>query len=305
MKNRLKKAFIFLLFFCSAKTGFGKPTVCLETNMGEICIELFDETAPGTVENFLNYVNDGDYLGSIFHRSMPGFVIQGGGFTITEDIKLASIALDDPIVNEFSISNTRGTVAMAKLGGDPDSATNQWFVNLADNSENLDNQNGGFTVFGQVSEAGMQVFDNIAALPRFNFGGALTDTPTIDFDGENLNRDNFVTVNAARVLDGQMLNAAAIFKSNQLSFPVDIEGLGKFNVVLNLSASSPQWLFSLDADSVTEIAELPENFASFSLETLELIIPSINVDDQFVVSDVVLKLIDGNELIFLLTSFQQ
>ncbi|HWL92136.1 MAG TPA: PKD domain-containing protein [Phycisphaerae bacterium] len=136
--------------------------VRLETSMGDIVFELVDD-APVTTDNFLQYVEDGFYDGTIFHRIVPDFVVQGGGFLpgmIPPD------GLRDPIVNEFDVdrSNLRATVAMAKLGGDPDSATSQFFVNLDDNSENLDNQNGGFTVFAHVIE-GMDVVDAISEVP--------------------------------------------------------------------------------------------------------------------------------------------
>jgi cyclophilin family peptidyl-prolyl cis-trans isomerase/chitodextrinase len=136
--------------------------VRLTTSMGDILLELVDD-APITTENFLQYVEDGFYDGTIFHRVAPDFAIQGGGFLPGLE-KLEG--LRDPIVNEFSAdrSNVRGTVAMAKIGGDPDSATSQFFVNLEDNSENLDNQNGGSTVFATVIE-GMDVVDAIAAVP--------------------------------------------------------------------------------------------------------------------------------------------
>jgi len=131
--------------------------VKLETTMGNIVIEMNEEAAPGAVENFLGYVESGFYDGTIFHRVMRGFMIQGGGFT-AEMVRKQPGA---PIKNEFKVSNDRGTIAMAKLGGDPDSATCQFFINLVDNSGNLDNQNGGFTVFGKVIE-GMDVADKIA-----------------------------------------------------------------------------------------------------------------------------------------------
>ena len=92
-------------------------------------------------------MNKGSYANSIFHRSVANFVIQGGGFRITSPTNIDSIPSDPPVVNEYKVSNTRGTIAMAKLGGDPNSATNQWFFNLRDeNATNLDFQNGGFTV---------------------------------------------------------------------------------------------------------------------------------------------------------------
>ncbi len=136
--------------------------VRLNTSMGDILFELVDD-APVTTANFLQYVEDGFYDGTIFHRVVVDFVVQGGGFLPG---MVAPEGLRDPIVNEFSQdrSNLRGTVAMAKLGSDPDSATSQFFVNLGDNSENLDNQNGGFTVFATVIE-GMDVADAIAAVP--------------------------------------------------------------------------------------------------------------------------------------------
>ena len=149
---------------------FPSMTVCagtivrMETSMGNIDVELYDQSAPLTVQNFLNYVRGGDYVQTLIHRSVPGFVIQGGGYAISES-GVASVLEDSPVRNEFSPerSNVRGTIAMAKVGGDPDSATSQWFFNLADNSANLDNQNGGFTVFGEVVNDGMKVVDAIAA----------------------------------------------------------------------------------------------------------------------------------------------
>ena len=134
-------------------------TVKLETSMGNIVIELNEQAAPITVKNFLGYVEEGFFDGTIFHRVMPNFMIQAGGFTAEMERKQPRA----PIKNEFKLSNVRGTIAMAKLGGDPDSATCQFFISLTDNSRNLDNQNGGFTVFGKVVE-GMDVVDAIASV---------------------------------------------------------------------------------------------------------------------------------------------
>jgi len=127
--------------------------------MGDIVIELNEEAAPVTVENFLRYVEEDFYDGTIFHRVIPKFMIQGGG--VTADMK--DKETHPSIVNEFRLSNLRGTVAMAKLGGNPNSATSQFFINLVDNSRNLDRANGGFTVFAKVIE-GMDVVDSIAAV---------------------------------------------------------------------------------------------------------------------------------------------
>ena len=142
----------------------------VQTSVGDMVFELYSNMAPLTVQNFLQYMNDGDYQGVLFHRSVPGFVVQAGGYrAVAGDYE--SIPRDATISNEPCLSNTRGTLAMARLGGDPDSASSEWFVNLVDNFF-LDATDGvGFTAFGRVRE-GMAVADAIAALP-------ITDTAYI------------------------------------------------------------------------------------------------------------------------------
>ena len=168
--------------------------VIMQTPFGEVEIELFDEETPETVANFLNYVNDGAYANSFIHRSVPGFVEQGGGFTFVDGAAVR-IPANSPVINEPGISNLRGTIAMAKLGGDPNSATSQWFFNLKDNSANLDNSNGGFTVFGQVIGNGMDIIDQIAALQVWNAGGSLGELPLIDYPGSGaITEDHLVMI---------------------------------------------------------------------------------------------------------------
>lgn len=174
-------------------------TVRLGAETRVIDLALFDAQAPLTVANFLAYVADGRYAANFFHRSVPGFIIQNGGFRFLNDTTFDYVQTYAPVANEPGISNTRGTVAMAKLGGDPDSATNQWFINLADNSANLDAQNGGFTVFGRVLGDGMAVADAIAAFPRYNassYASAWTDLPLTT---NVLARTNFIETNAAKI----------------------------------------------------------------------------------------------------------
>ena len=138
------------------------PQVALETSMGKIVVELDAARAPKTVENFLGYVRDGFFDGTIFHRVIPGFMIQGGGFTADMDKKSTRA----PIENEASngLSNERGTIAMARTS-DPNSATAQFFINTVDNSRNLDPVpgNAGYAVFGKVVE-GIDVVDAIAGV---------------------------------------------------------------------------------------------------------------------------------------------
>ncbi|WP_245837034.1 peptidylprolyl isomerase [Paraferrimonas sedimenticola] len=137
------------------------PAVKLETSMGDIIIEMDRNRSPITVNNFLSYVAKGHYDNTIFHRIMPGFVVQGGGYTV--DIKEKPV--DEPIVNESGngLSNERMTVAMARMD-DPHSATSQFYFNLDDNTK-LDPsfRRWGYTVFGEVSE-GEEVIDAMAAV---------------------------------------------------------------------------------------------------------------------------------------------
>ncbi|EOU5383429.1 peptidylprolyl isomerase [Escherichia coli] len=146
----------------------------LHTNYGDIVIQLHDDRCPETVSHFLALCGDGFYDGSIFHRVIPGFVIQGGGY----QYGMAKIIATDSVVNEAksAASNTRGTVAMARTQ-QPDSATTQFFINLKDNAS-LDykgDQSAGYCVFGEVIE-GMDVVDAIAAVETRR-NGMLTDVP--------------------------------------------------------------------------------------------------------------------------------
>jgi len=143
-----------------------------ETVLGDVDVELFDTLRPVSVNNFLNYVNDGDYTDSVVHRSVPGFVIQGGGFFL-DGVSLVPIPTDPPFQDISGPSNLRGTLAMAEneLG-----ATSQWFINLADNI-GLDPD---FTVFGEVT-FGMDVVDAIAALPTFPFAAPFNQIPLRDY----------------------------------------------------------------------------------------------------------------------------
>jgi len=155
----------------SPQPAAGNPVVVVETSAGSITIELFKEQAPVSVENFLHYVTDGFYPGTIFHRVVPGYVIQGGGYT--ED--MTEKRTRPPIQNEADnkISNRRGTVAMARTRA-LRSGTSQFFINLA-NNPSLDftgysPEEFGYAVFGRVI-AGMDVVDRIGATPTSDRGG--------------------------------------------------------------------------------------------------------------------------------------
>lgn len=151
--------------------------VTLDTNYGEIKLELDGDKAPVTVENFLNYVKAGHYDGLIFHRVIPDFMIQGGGFDKDMDQK----DTEAPIKNEAAngLKNLRGTIAMARTNV-PDSATSQFFINLVDNGfldyKNDSPQGIGYAVFGRVVE-GMDVVDRIGRARTVKFQG-MADVPS-------------------------------------------------------------------------------------------------------------------------------
>lgn len=180
--------------FTVSESFAANPLVRFRTDLGDIDVVLLQDAAPATVANFLGYVNRKDYDNTFIHRSPPNFVIQGGGFKYVND-RVVAIPQQQPVVNEFNVSNTRGTLAMAKLGGDPDSATSGWFFNLSDNSTNLDNQNGGFTVFGRIiNSSGLANMDAIAAVPIFNAGSPFDQLPLRNFTSGTIQDNNFVRI---------------------------------------------------------------------------------------------------------------
>ena len=163
--------------------------VRITTGLGDIYAELYDADKPVTVANYLSYVRSNAYQNSFFHRCVPGFALQGGGYAtfapmITNRLAppWANLGLSPnygTITNEFGVgrrlSNTFGTLAMAKVGTDPNSASSQWFFNLNDNSANLDHQNGGFTVFGRV----IQGADILASFNGLTYGANLVNLQSL------------------------------------------------------------------------------------------------------------------------------
>lgn len=214
MFSKLSKFTAAALFSLSASFMAAQSAhatiVQFQTVMGDFTVNLYDKTTPKTVENFLAYVKSGAYTNTIIHRSVPGFIVQGGGFKYP----LADVAQNAAVTNEPVYANKRGTIAMAKLGGQPNSATTQWFFNLADNSTKLDPQNGGFTVFGEVTGNGMAIIDAMAALSIFNAGSPLNELPLRNYtatDGANgvaRTDKNYVMILGIVVLDANVDSAA-------------------------------------------------------------------------------------------------
>ncbi len=217
----------------------------ITTFAGSIDVDLLRSRAPITVANYLRYADEGAYDNTFFHRNAVSggnkFVVQGGGFQATTGFP--TIPTHAAIQNEFGVSNTRGTIAMAKLGSNPNSATDQFFFNLGDNSANLDNQNGGFTVFARVkNNEGLAVMDALSNFQNFNASsqnGAfdtlpVRDLPTVQARGSVTPGDLITVSRVALLVDlsaqptGQLnLAGQQVFSSGTVTVTVsDLGGTG-------------------------------------------------------------------------------
>lgn len=163
----MKKIALGLGLLVTGQLALANTFVEMKTNAGNIEIELFDQQAPITTQNFKNYVKTNFYSGTLFHRVIPGFMIQGGGL----NLRMAEKSGKSPIKNESynGLKNLRGTLAMARTN-DPDSATSQFFINTANNKA-LDRSafDAGYAVFGKVTK-GMDVVDRISKVPTTDYG---------------------------------------------------------------------------------------------------------------------------------------
>jgi len=293
-----------------------EDAVCVDTNVGEFCMQLLPDVAPITVENFLNYINSGRYDDTIVHRSVPGFVIQGGGYVASP--LGASIDKDNAIQNEFNRSNLRGTVAMARLGGVVNSATSEWFINLGNNSQ-LDTVDGGFTVFGQVI-LGMDIVDAIAGLPISNqqttLGSAFGELPLTDQDDDGVDSDDVVLVHRIYVTDvianeddavddgsGPNVETTAQYSTLTSSFflPVWI-GNELYRVSMFLDNELPGLSFRVSTTTIVALNDVGQDTATMDLDSGLLTIPSILVGNK-VYTDIVFTLTDFSTLAFQLQSY--
>lgn len=292
----LLSSFVFLMPILSHAI----PVACFTSNSGNFCMKLLDRQAPETVSNFINYINSGAYTNGIFHRSVPGFVIQGGGYKLVNNANgtsISAVTTFAPVLNEYAVSNTRGTVAMAKVANDPNSATSQWFVNLSNNAANLDSQNGGFTVFAKILYNGMDVFDAIARLPivnlNLNFSLDFSTTPALSFNSQQ--------VTLAVTSSVQLRDVTAVFENDRVTFAVDTGNNEFYDVTMLMIATQPLMVFQLEkADPIT-VMDKPANIATFSYQANQLLIPSVQVDATTVVNDVRMTLSDPVRLQFTVT----
>lgn len=153
--------FFLLTTLLATSSVWASQKVELVTNLGNLEVELNEAAAPASVANFLRYVEDGSYDGSIFHRLIPGFMVQGGGF----DTNYQALPTYSPVVNESNngLDNLTGTIAMARTQ-DPNSATRQFYINFNDNPSLNGGRNAGYTVFGKVT-SGLEVLKSMATVP--------------------------------------------------------------------------------------------------------------------------------------------
>lgn len=253
--------------------------VRFSTSVGDFSMELLDDVAPVTVQNFLNYVVRGDYNQTLVHRVEDNFVAQMGGYRFEPFVGPIDVPSDPPIPNEFNVSNTRGTVAMAKIDGNPNSATNQWFINLRDNSDNLDDNNGGFTVFGTVLGDGMNIVDIMDILPFVDLGNK---APRAPFITESYSSPlDFVYINA-EIVD-RFSSAPQVFEASRGLMLASINvnnGDEMYSANFSLVEDGERFVVELNADSVIKVRSLPEGSATFSTSDNRLRIPALEVNQN-------------------------
>ncbi|MFK7864731.1 MAG: peptidylprolyl isomerase [Pseudohongiellaceae bacterium] len=296
-----------LLSALAMSPSHGGTLVRVGTSLGDYTIELLDDEAPLTVQNFLNYVNRDAYDGTYIHRLLAGSVVQGGGFGFELFVGPIPVEADPPVANEFGRSNTRGTVAMAKFPDDPNSATTQWFVNIADNSDPLDTQNEGFTVFGNVLGEGLAVLDGINQLPTLELG---LNTPSAPYFTESYrNPLDFVYINATVV--ERFSGAPHVYEVNTGTLITSVSVDGSANPVeLHFKTVSSQNGLILQAipKSIIPKRDSFEGIASYSTADGRLRIPSLETFDGTTVSlfsNVVFVLSNPALNEFTLESFEQ
>lgn len=257
MNNRTIRQFAASALFassCLVSSMASATIVEFQTSQGNFQVNLYDETTPVTVENFLSYVNEGTYTDHVFHRSVADFILQGGGYKFEGTFPLTLLDGNDPIVNEAIYSNVTGTIAMAKVSNDANSATNQWFFNLVDNSANLDLQNEGFTAFGQVIGDGMDILEKISAIGVCSYNNSLNAIPMPKNDDQTCTDlaepgvENFVTIHQIVIVDSSSATAADL--NPVLTIDTDHDGVPNDE---DMFPEDPtRWTNDTDGDGVTD-----------------------------------------------------
>ncbi|HTR00005.1 MAG TPA: peptidylprolyl isomerase [Candidatus Acidoferrum sp.] len=321
-----------------------QPVTCLETTMGEMCLQLFTADAPNTVANFLTYANNGTYNATIIHRlakntaADPLSVFQGGGYTL-QGSSMVAVSTNAPIaLEQTGHSNVRGTIAMARTGDTTTTATatSQWFINYQDNVS-LDTLNGGYAVFGQVIPSSLAVMDSISYLSTIDatsiYGGAFTELPILYSTAADGTTDptNYTPIDVSSVINdqrdvsesaggpqGPLRNVMAMgtytFQYNTdnqgARFPVRI-GSNMYMLVMEkfldrTNTDDPDNSDpTLFAVDLVHIIQLKENGRiAATYGNGTLTIPTVRVGEN-VYTNVVMQLVDPTILKFRLISFDQ
>lgn len=311
--------------------------VRVNTTYGSFTIELFDNDTPATVANFLGYVDRGDFSRSFFHRSEPDFVIQGGAYRWRGDCatgidpatcSVARITQQPIVPNEPGISNTEGTLAMAKQGGIPDSATSQWFVNMSDNSENLDNQNGGFTAFGRVLGNGLAVLKPANELPVLDVDRLGQTPPIFDPNISTGVRElpvrgdlditaspppapaeaNLVMMYMNRVERHSESLHVFEYRYAELTTSIHAGELGNLSVNMRQISGGPEVIFELIPESVILLANAPEGIGNYDVANGVVTLPTVELNNFGQVSqirNVVMRLDDPENMRFVVESYEE
>jgi len=264
--------------------------VCLETSKGEICLRLYPEFAPVTVANFLSYVDGGHYNGTMFHRStalpVDGIgVIQAGGYKI-ENQFITDVAANATIALENRLSNRRGRIAMARLGGQPNSASNQWFINVTDNLALDVTSDGGYAAFGDVV-LGIEVAEHINDLPRYSLaqlGNAFGQVPLILPNLQSIGLEHFIVVNRAyrtsilpyQCSPGSPADTLTEYCGSEVRFPVNVGGT-LYDGTLRHLPEEPGLVFAVDSTRLKVLPDGGQPRATFTDSTGELLIPSVRI----------------------------
>lgn len=285
-------------YFDDSSIPAGDTVIDIQTNMpapdNNIPIELTTNATPQTVANFLAYINNGEYANTIFHRSVPGFIIQGGGYTTNGNL-ITSLGTISGESSTATLTNVTGTIAMALSTG-PDSATSEWFINLANNdgsgsTPNLDGTTDGgpFTAFGQVIYNGMTAVDAAAALPTVNdvANGAWTNLPVQNFSGvsggtvSSVPDDSFVTTTPI-VVPGGVTFAAQSANTNLVTTSIT-NGVLTLTPIAGATGSTTVTVTATDFGGGTAQSTFTVNLTGLTL-TSPATATVVNEGDSFAVN---------------------
>jgi len=278
--------------------------VRISTSVGDFSIELYDAITWRTVQNFLGYVDRGDYDQTYIHRTLDPTagglgIIQGGGFSFRPFFGPVEVPKQDPVQNEPGFSNVRGTIAMAKFSGDANSATSQWFFNTIDNGFSLDNQNGGFTVFGEVmgGEDGMAVLDAIEGLQKIDLGPRASLAPIITETYSSPLEFVYVTMEAV----DRYSTAVNMFDPSSLlllsSVAID-DGSEAYSVHFSVMEEGDDVFLEPVGSTQVLLQEAPPGAASYSSATESLVFPRIELSATDEACNVTFELVDPQQFRF-------